>query len=195
MTNPVELAIELQAKKGEKGTQYVLKGIPSEVFSAVRKKARELAPDKGENAWAWLLLGLLQSITAKGSDTLLLTRIPEEYANALKEALSSVDNDPETLLKSFYQQAYDGNFRLIDFQKEGTTPTDVTTIVILNFPNTIMTIYKNLLEMLNGKLRADGIPALSSVNDLLAMMLLQAPYNMTFSGERKTGKGNVASKV
>ena len=195
MSNPVELAIELQAQEDEKGTQYILKGIPADVFRAVRNKAKELAPDKGENAWAWLLLGLLQSITAAGSDTLLLTRIPEDYSNALKEALSHVDNTPENLLKSFYQQAYDGNFRLIDFLKEGETPTDVTTLVILNFPNTILKIYKDLLEILNGRLRADKVTPLSSVNDLIALLLLQAPHNMTFSGERKTSKGNVVSKV
>ena len=134
---PENISFTVRTGASDNGDSFLLEGIPADVWSTFQEKTAEALPEHGSNAWSVYICNAITALCDGDTSTFILTDIPKEAADRLKEAASVIQATPEEMIANLFATAMANKFHSIRFTPPPNDPTSNDlghTIMLFNLP-------------------------------------------------------------
>lgn len=127
-----DLNIKVLGSKLNNGN-FVIKGIPTEVWDAFREEAEILMPDKGEYAWSEVFTSVILSLVKAKERVLLMNEIPDFVYESAENVCRQADSSLQELIKDILEASATNNFYL-GVVKRVEPDVEVATVIFTGVP-------------------------------------------------------------
>lgn len=110
--------------------KYRISGIPDKLWEIFTRHAKEIMPEKGNNAWASLLTEMIQSHIEGNWYSFIMTEIPLEARDALAKVCNDAGLSSDALIGLLFKRAMDENLHVMNMVRTEDPEAERKTMVI-----------------------------------------------------------------
>lgn len=129
-----KIDLNLYTTTAKEGDQYKIADIPPKLWAQFVKRAQEVLPERGEDAWSAFLCDAITSVVDGDSHTFIMTDIPIDAKQALDEACQAAHCRADQVIGQIYRSAQLGKVHILNItDREQTDETH--TMVVVGLPD------------------------------------------------------------
>lgn len=129
-----KIDLNLYTTTAKEGDQYKIADIPPRLWAQFIKRAQEVLPERGEDAWSAFLCDAITSVVDGDSHTFIMTDIPVDAKQALDEACAGAHCRADQVIGQIYRSAQLGKIHILNITDAEQTD-ETHTMVIVGLPD------------------------------------------------------------
>lgn len=118
----VTLRVEVVGDGGKILESHTMSNMPEDLIQRYLAVAEKLLPEKGEAAWAELIIGHIMNSTREGAHQFVMTGVPQEAIDNISEALAPIGLNFASTMAMMFNAGRTDRFHILNFRPANKEP-------------------------------------------------------------------------